>query len=84
MALVQQTGAAIVAEFEGRHGHAVVDSVVRLMRRAFADDVWRFYREHKDDVLLSKRVLVVSITLRVHHARKLFELIAGPEPTEAL
>lgn len=50
-----------------------------LLRQLLGKAVWAWYREHADDKIFSKRILFVSVTLRVRDVRFLIERIAGPE-----
>jgi hypothetical protein len=41
---------------------------------------WAWYHGHMDDVILSKRILVVVLRLKVRHLRFLFEKFFGTSP----
>jgi hypothetical protein len=81
MALAQRVGAQLLAQAEGAATRGIIEQIIDALRREFGDEVWALYHRHADDVLLTRRVVFLTVTLRVKHARRLFELIAGPEPT---
>jgi len=79
--LVQQTGAKLLASYDGSLARGFVENLIAMLRQELADDVWAWYRAHENDELVSLKVLgIVPVTVRVRHARKLFVTIAGPEP----
>ena len=46
------------------------------LRQAF----WKLYDAESEDVLLKKRILIFTITLRLKHLHFLFVLLFGPHP----
>jgi hypothetical protein len=66
---------------------AAVDSVLvqsglvdpATARREFSRVIWNWYNAHKNDVLHTVGVGFFSFKLKVSHARKVFEQIAGME-----
>lgn len=69
----------------------VVSDILKQVRAALikelGDDVWYWYRLHEHDVIWTIREKVwfipISIDVRVRHAKRIFEEIAGPEPVGA-
>lgn len=80
MALAQNVGAALLHDAEASPLYGIIERIIETLRKELADDVWALFHKHADDVLLTKKVLFVTIKLRVRDARFLVELIAGPEP----
>ena len=45
-------------------------------KRAF----WKLYDQHRDDVILKKRLLVFAVTVQVRHLKAVFVAIFGDHP----
>lgn len=55
-----------------------LESIVQWVREAVADDMWRWFEEHKDDKILTVRKWIFNYTFYVHHLESVFELLFGP------
>lgn len=42
---------------------------------------WNWYALHENDRIATIKFIFISQTIRVYHARPLFTLLFGPEPT---
>lgn len=51
-------------------------------RREIAREGWRWFREHEGDRIVTVRLLVVTVRVRVGQLRPLFVALFGPEPKE--
>jgi hypothetical protein len=45
---------------------------------------WRWYFSHRRDVLIKRKILVFSVTIRVEDLRHLFVSLFGEQPTDAI
>jgi hypothetical protein len=50
-----------------------------VQRVALAAVFWEWYRKHSEDVIVKRKVIVFTVTIRVHDLRPLFEALFGPE-----
>lgn len=50
------------------------------IRQEFVDAFWKWYHEHDEDVVVSRRVLFFKIELRVWDMLPVFERLFGPKP----
>lgn len=41
---------------------------------------WRWYHRHSNDMILKRKVLIFSVTIRVRDLNVLFVQLFGPEP----
>lgn len=56
----------------------VVDTRVDV--RILGPFFWGWYRRHLDDMIVKRKVLIFSITIRVRDLYPLFVQLFGPEP----
>lgn len=45
---------------------------------------WRWYHEHRRDVIIKRKVIIFSVTIRVEDLRPLFVSLFGEQPTDAI
>lgn len=41
---------------------------------------WKWFHEHENDLILKRKILIFSVTIKVKDLRVLFEQLFGPEP----
>jgi hypothetical protein len=41
---------------------------------------WKWYHKHANDLIVKRKILIFSVTIRVRDLRVLFEQLFGPEP----
>lgn len=92
MSLINQSFDKAASKLEGG---PIVGDLLRRVRdallREFGSDLWRLFHEHGDESLgrvkVERRIFGIPINfdleLKVKHAKKLIELIVGPEPVSA-
>ena len=49
--------------------------------RILAPFFWKWYHKHANDMILKRKIVIFSVTIRVRDLRVLFEQLFGPEPT---
>lgn len=59
---------------------AFVGELIEVARKEWADDVWRWFDEHRDKRILSISKWFISFTFRVKHCEVLVKVLAGPRP----
>lgn len=50
-----------------------------IQRAALAAVFWEWYRAHSDDVIVKRKIVVFSVTIRVKDLRGLFVMLFGEE-----
>ena len=50
-----------------------------VQRAALAAIFWDWYRRHLDDVIVKRKIVIFTVTIRVHDLRPLFEALFGSE-----
>jgi len=55
----------------------VVGVMVDIARNATANEMWKWYDEHKDDVITTVKVWFINIKIHVHELRPLFVMLFG-------
>ncbi len=77
MAVLQEV--AITVPGSGAAG-PVTDAVREVIRGELARHFWRWYEQHREDVLLRRTVVIFKVTIRVRDLRDLFVMLFGAEP----
>jgi hypothetical protein len=50
-----------------------------VQRAALSAVFWEWYRNHSDDVIIKRKIVLFSVTIRVRDLRALFEVLFGQE-----
>lgn len=59
---------------------SIASDVVAEVKKRISAAFWIWFRAHQDDVLMQKKFLMISVSLRVKQLRPLFNDIFGTEP----
>jgi hypothetical protein len=55
-------------------------TIIEAVKKALAPELWRWVREHDDDVIFKKKILFVTFNFHVRDAHWLVERLLGPDP----
>lgn len=55
------------------------DVTIDLIKEAIARQAWGWYDVHKDDVILSRKILFFAVNIHVRDLHGLFVRLFGPE-----
>lgn len=74
---------AIIDRIEFQKNSGLELSVSPIMKAAIVEqiklEIWKWYNENKERVILSKKILFFNVNLQVSHIRFIIEEIAGQE-----
>jgi len=76
--LDRRAGAAVENRIDFDAG-PFLDPILGIVR----EEMWDWFHENEDDVLLRVRKWFFSVSVRVHHLEPLFEMLFGPSPYDS-